>query len=38
MEDDSRLVIELALFASNIKKEVCVVLDYIVSFFTKYEK
>jgi hypothetical protein len=35
MEDDSRLVIELALFASNIKKKVCVVLDYIISFFTK---
>jgi hypothetical protein len=38
MEDDSRLVIELALFSSNIKQKVCVVLDYIISFFTNYEK
>ncbi len=38
MQDDSRLVIELALFASNIKKIKCVVLDYILSFYTNYEK
>jgi len=37
MEDDSKLVIELALFASNIKKK-SVVLDYILSFYTNYEK
>jgi hypothetical protein len=38
MEDDYRLVIELALFASSIKKIKCVVLDYILWFFTNYEK
>jgi len=37
MDDDSIVVNELALMASNIRKEVCGVLDFFLSFSTKYE-
>jgi hypothetical protein len=30
--------LELFLFASNIKKEVCVVFDFFLSFLRKYKK
>jgi hypothetical protein len=35
---DSSLDIELGTFALNIKKEVCGVIDYFLSFFTKYDE
>ncbi len=37
MDDDLVIVDELALLASNIKKEVCCVLDSFLSFLRKYE-
>jgi hypothetical protein len=37
MDDDSTIAIELALMASNIRNEVCGVLDFFLSFLTKYE-
>ncbi len=37
MDDDSIAANELALMASNIRKEVCGVLDFSLSFLTKYE-
>jgi hypothetical protein len=36
--DDSRITFELFLFTSNIKMEVCGVLDYFLSFERKYEE
>ncbi len=36
--DGSRITFELFLFTSNIKMEVCGVLDYFLSFERKYEK
>ncbi len=38
MEEDSCVVIELTLLISNIKKEVCVVLDSFLSVLKKYDK
>jgi hypothetical protein len=38
MNEDSRMVNELTLLASSIKKEVCVVLHSLLSFLKKYEK
>jgi hypothetical protein len=38
MEEDANVVFELSCLASNIKKEVIVVLDSFVSFFKKYEE
>jgi len=38
IDDNSKVAIELACLASNIKKEVCVVLYYTFSFLRKYEK
>jgi hypothetical protein len=36
MEKNSIIVDELVLLVSNIKKEVCDVLHYFLSFFMKY--
>jgi hypothetical protein len=36
--DDSRIAFELLLFTSNIKKEVCGVLNYFLYFQIKYEE
>jgi hypothetical protein len=36
--DGSRITFELFLFTSNIKMEVCGVLDYFLSFERKYEE
>jgi hypothetical protein len=38
MENEFGLVNELALLASNIKKEVCSVLKIFLSFLRKYEE
>jgi hypothetical protein len=38
MDGDSASVFELSLFAFNIKKEVCGVLDSFLSFLRKYEE
>jgi hypothetical protein len=38
MDDDCALALELFLFAFNIKKEVCGVLDFFLSFLKKYEE
>jgi hypothetical protein len=38
MDDDFAIILELSLFISNIKKEVCGVLDSFLSFLRKYEK
>jgi hypothetical protein len=32
IDDDSRIAFELFWYASNIKREVCRVLDYFLSF------
>jgi hypothetical protein len=32
IDDDSRIIFELSLFISNIRKEVCGVLDSFISF------
>jgi len=37
MGDDSIFIDELVLLVSNIRKEVCGVLDSFLSFLTKYE-
>jgi hypothetical protein len=37
MEEDSIIVNELALLVFNIRKEVCGVLDFFLSFLTKYK-
>jgi hypothetical protein len=36
--DDFKIVFELFLFTSNIRREVCGVLDYFLCFQRKYEK
>jgi hypothetical protein len=36
--DDSKITFELFLSTSNIKMEVCGVLDYFLSFQRKYEE
>jgi hypothetical protein len=38
MDDDFTLILKLFLFAFNIKKEVCGVLDIFLSFLKKYEE
>jgi hypothetical protein len=38
MEKDSSVALELICLASNIKKYVCIVLDYFLSFLKKYKK
>jgi len=38
LDDDSTITLELSLFASNIKKEVCGVLDSFLSSVRKYEE
>ncbi len=38
MEDDYGVALELSMFASNIKKEICEVLDNFFSFLRVYEK
>jgi hypothetical protein len=38
MEKDYSMTLELICFASNIKKEVCIVLNYFLSFLKKYEE
>jgi hypothetical protein len=38
IDDDSIITLELSLFISNIKKEVCGVLDSFLSFLKKYEE
>ncbi len=38
MDDDSTIILELCLFASNIKKEVYGVLDSFLSFLRKCEE
>jgi hypothetical protein len=38
MDDDFTITLELSLFISNIKKEVCGVLDSFLSFLKNYEK
>ncbi len=38
IDDDSRITFELSLFASNIRREVCSVLDFFLSFLRKYEE
>jgi hypothetical protein len=38
MEKDSNVTIELICLASNIKKYVCIVLDYFLSSLRKYQK
>jgi hypothetical protein len=38
VNDNSIVALELSLLASNIRKEVCGVLDGFLSFFKKYEK
>jgi hypothetical protein len=37
MDDHSIVVNEVALMASDIRREVCGVLDSFLSFLTKYE-
>ncbi len=38
IDDDFGRAFELSLFTSNIKREVCVVLDSFLSYFKKFEK
>jgi hypothetical protein len=38
MEVDPIIVDELTSFASNLKKEVCVVLEFFLSFLRKFEE
>jgi hypothetical protein len=38
MEKDSSVALELICLASNIRKKVCIVLDFFISFLKKYEK
>jgi hypothetical protein len=38
MEEDATVVFELSSLASNIKHEIVKVLDFFLSFFSKYEK
>jgi hypothetical protein len=37
MDDDSVIILELSLFAFNIKKEFCGILDSFLSFLKNYE-
>jgi hypothetical protein len=38
MDDEAAIILELSLFASNIKKEVCGVFDSFLPFLKKYEE
>jgi hypothetical protein len=38
MDDDSTIIFELSLFTSNIKKEICGLLDSFLSFVKNYEE
>jgi hypothetical protein len=38
IDDDFRIAFELSLFASNIRREVCGVLDFFLSFLRKFEE
>ncbi len=38
MDDDMVVALELFMFASNIRKQICDVLNDFLSFLTKYEK
>jgi len=38
LDDDFAIILELSLFAFNIKKEVCGVLDSFLSFLKNYEE
>ncbi len=38
MEDDMALTLELSMLTSNIRKQVCNVLDCFLWFLMKYEK
>ncbi len=38
MDDDSVVIFELSLLVFKIKKEVCGVLDYFLSFLKWYEE
>ncbi len=38
MNEDASVVIEFACLASNIKKEVVEILDFVLSFLRKYER
>jgi len=38
MDDDFTITLKLSLFTSNIKKEVCGVLDSFLSFLKTYEE
>jgi hypothetical protein len=38
IDDDSKIVFEIFLFASNIIREVCGVLDSFLSFQRKFEE
>jgi len=38
MDDDFAITLELFLFASNIKKQICGILDSFLSFLGKYEE
>ncbi len=38
MEEDFSVALELICLASNIKKDVCIRLDFFLSFLKKYEK
>jgi hypothetical protein len=38
VDNDYATTLELSLFAPNIKKEVCGVVDYFISFLKKYEE
>jgi hypothetical protein len=38
INDDFVVALELSLLASNIRREVCEVLDGFLPFFKKYEK
>ncbi len=38
MDDDFAITLELSLFTSNMKKEVCGVFNSFLSFLNKYEE
>jgi hypothetical protein len=38
MDDDCAITLELSLFTSNIKKEICGVLDSFLSFLRNFEE
>jgi hypothetical protein len=38
IDDDFGIAFELSLFTSNIRREVCVVLDSFLSYFKNFEK